>query len=220
MSVIKKIKGPKKDFRSLKNTFKKRMDQPEKPQEPRKRFPGGFLLFLLAAILIILTVQNLSSDKGGKVSFSHQVEHLVNLDLIHKDDSRKVAQNDNLVTFTGKFKERLSDDSKSRYRYLELLNENHELTERKDELSNNLSSLQQNVREAAERFIILSGTPIPKGGFSVVSSFHDTQERQNSVVIYSLPEKREMSLTDLQAEYRAVSQTPSTDATQRIWRAC
>lgn len=212
MSVIKKIKGSKKDFRSLKNTFKKRMDQPEKPQEPRKRFPGGFLLFLLAAILIILTVQNLSSDKGGKVSFSHQVEHLVNLDLIHKDDSRKIAQNDNLVTFTGKFKERLSDDSKSRYRYLELLNENHELTERKDELTSNLSSLQQNVREAAERFLILSGTPIPKGGFSVVSSFHDTQERQNSVVVYSLPEKRETSLTELQAEYRAVSQSPSTDA--------
>ncbi|MCB1106497.1 MAG: ATP-dependent zinc metalloprotease FtsH [Chlamydiia bacterium] len=214
MSVIKKIKGPKKDFRPFKNRFKKQMDQPDKPTEPRKRFPGGFLLFLLAAILIILTVQNLSSDKGGKVSFSHQVEHLVNLDLIHKDESKKIAQNDNLVTFTGKFKERLSDDAKTRFRFLELLNQNHELKEKKESLSGSLSALQQNVTIAAERFLILSGTPIPKGGFSVVSPYYDTQERHSSVVIYSLPEKREMSLTDLQGEYRAVSQNPTSATVQ------
>ncbi len=206
MSVIKKIKGSNKGFRSFKNTFKKRMDQPEKPQEPRKRFPGGFLLFLLAAILIILTVQNLSSDKGGKVSFSHQVEHLVNLDLIHKDDSRKIAQNDNLVTFTGKFKERLSDEAKTRYRYLELLNDSYLLKEKYGSLSENLSSLQGDVEKAAERFLVLSGTPIPKGGFSVIGPFYNTQKRQNSVIIYSLPEKSEMSLTELQAEYRSASQ--------------
>ena len=105
MLVIERNKGPKRskqDLRSIKNKFKKRMDQSNKPQEPRKRFPGGFILFLLAAVFIILTVQNLSSDKGGKVSFSHQVEHLVNLDFLHRNDSVKTAQNDNLVTFTGK----------------------------------------------------------------------------------------------------------------------
>jgi len=214
MSVIKKIKGPKKDFRSFKNRFKKQMDQPEKPEEPRKRFPGGFLLFLLAAILIILTVQNLSSDKGGKVSFSHQVEHLVNLDLIHKDESRKVAQNDNLVTFYGKFKERLSDEAKTRYRYLELLNENYLLKDKRENLTTELSSLQNDVRNAATRFLVLSGTPIPKGGFSVVSPFYDTQERHSSVVITSLPEKREMSLTDLQAEFRSVSASLSASGVQ------
>lgn len=216
MSVIKKIKGSKKDFRSLKNTFKKRMDQPEKPQEPRKRFPGGFLLFLLAAILIILTVQNLSSDKGGKVSFSHQVEHLVNLDLIHKDDSRKVAQNDNLVTFTGKFKERLSDEAKTRYRYLELLNDSYLLKEKYGALSENLSTLQIDVEKAAERFLVLSGTPIPKGGFSVIGPFYNTQKRQNSVIIYSLPEKGEMSLTELQAEYRSVSQSSTNESVREF----
>ncbi|MCB1115473.1 MAG: ATP-dependent zinc metalloprotease FtsH [Chlamydiia bacterium] len=188
------------------------MQQPEKPEQPRKRFPGGLLLFVLAAILIVLTVQNLSSEKGGKVSFSHQVEHLVNLDLIHKDDSRKIAQNDNLVTFTGKFKERLSDDAKMRFRYLELLNENHSLSEGREEIAKNLSLLQGQVRESAEMFLVLSGTPIPKGGFSVVSPYFDTQVRQNSVVIHSLPQKRELSLTDLQGEYREVSQnmTPAS----------
>ena len=216
MSVIEKINGPKKDFRSLKDKLKKRMEQPEKPEQPRKRFPGGFLLFVLAAILIILTVQNLSSEKGGKVSFSHQVEHLVNLDLIQKDESRKIAQNDNLVTFTGKFKERLTEESKSRFRFLELLNENHALNEGKEEISQNLSSLQDQVRESAEMFLILSGTKIPKGGYNVISPYYDTQVRQNSVVIHSLPEKRELSLTDLQKEYTEVSQNPTTVSVQNF----
>ncbi|MDJ0652045.1 MAG: ATP-dependent zinc metalloprotease FtsH [Simkaniaceae bacterium] len=209
MSVIEKIKGSKKDFQSLKNRFKKRMDQPDKPQEPRKRFPAGFLLFLLAAILIILTVQNLSNEKGGKVSFSHQVEHLVNLDLIQKDESRKTAQNDNLVTFTGKFKERLTDESKARYRFLELLDNNHTLLEGKQDIVGALDALQANVHGSAELFLILSGTPIPKGGFRVISPYYDTQYRQNSVVIHSLPAKKMLNLTDLQSEYRAVSQNPT-----------
>ncbi len=210
MSVIEKVNGPKKEFRPFKNRFKKRMDQPDNKQEPRKKFPGGFLLFLLAAILIILTVQNLSDDKGGKVSFSHQVEHLVNLGLIQKDESKKTAQNDKLVTFTGKFKQQLTEDSKSRYRYLELLNQNHELTETRKELSSELNTLQGNVYHAAETFLVLSGTPLPKEGFNVVSPYYDTQERKSSVIVRSLPEKREMSLTDLQAEYRTVSRDPST----------
>lgn len=216
MSVIEKINGPKKDFRSLKDKLKKRMEQPEKTEPPRKRFPGGFLLFVLAAILIILTVQNLSSEKGGKVSFSHQVEHLVNLDLIQKDESRKIAQNDNLVTFTGKFKERLNEESKNRFRFLELLNENHVLTEGKEEISKNLSSLQQQVKESAELFLVLSGARIPKGGFSVVSPYYDTQVRQNSVVIHSLPTQRELSLTDLQKEYNEVSQNPTSVSVQNF----
>lgn len=212
MSVIEKIKGSKKNFRSLKNTIKKRMDQPDKQQEPRKRFPGGFLLFLLAAVLIILTVQNLSSEKGGKVSFSHQVEHLVNLDLIQKDESKKVAQNDNLVTFTGKFKDRLTDESKARFRFLELLDENHRLTEGKQDIANNLLSLQEKVGQSVEMFLVLSGTPLPKGGFNVLSPFYDTQERKSSVVVHSLPPKRELSLTDLQREYRSVSASPTASS--------
>ena len=222
MSVIERTNGPKrpkKDLNFLKNTLRKRMDNSNKPQEPRKRFPGGFFLFLLAAVLIILTVQNLSGDKGGKVSFSHQVEHLVNLGLIQKDESRKIAQNDNLVTFTGKFKERLSEDAYARYRYLELLNQNQGLKERKEDLAQNLSVLQKNVRQAAENFLILSGAPLPKGGYSVLSPFYDTQERENSVVIYSLPEKREMNLVDLQNYYQKVVADPSAQSVQNFGEA-
>ena len=95
--------------------------------DPKKSMPGGFLLFLLGAVLIIIGVQTFSSGDAGKVSFSHQAEHLTNLNLTLPEENRKIAQSENLVTFTGRFRERLSDESVERYRYLELLNKNHEL---------------------------------------------------------------------------------------------
>ena len=209
MSVIQKIKGTKGQFRSLKNRFKKRMDHSNQPQEPKKRFSGGFLLFLLAIILAILMIQNLSNEKGAKVSFSHQVEHLVNLDLIQKDESRKIAQNENLVTFTGKFKELLTEEAKARYRFLELLNDNHLLTEEKKELAGHLDLLQKEVRQSSELFLLLSGTPIPKQGFSVISPYYDTQFRANGVVIESVRDKKRFTLVDLQTESQLVHQNPT-----------
>jgi cell division protease FtsH len=59
---------------------------------PKKGLPGGFLVILLAGILLFFSIQSMNKEKAGKVSFSHQVEHLVNLDLVQKDNSRKTAQ--------------------------------------------------------------------------------------------------------------------------------
>ena len=86
-------------------------------------------------------MQNLTAEKTAKVSFSYQLERLVNLDLIQSDDSRKIALNDNLVTFSGKFKDKLSDDAKAHYRYLELLEKNHELSSDKEHINLELASL-------------------------------------------------------------------------------
>ena len=72
-------------------------------------------------------LKNANNEPTAKVSFGHQAEHLVNLDLIQPQDSRKVALNDNLMTFSKKFKKSLSNDSKARNRYLELLKGNHEV---------------------------------------------------------------------------------------------
>lgn len=91
-------------------------DNKPKP-EPRKGIPGGFLIFILAIILIVLTVQNLSTEQTSRVAFSYQTEHLVNLDLIQPDDNRKIALNDNLVTFSGKFRETLPADAKARFQF-------------------------------------------------------------------------------------------------------
>ena len=56
-----------------------------------KGLPGSFLLFLLLAVLAVFTVQNFLSTQSGKVDNAYQLEHLVNLDLIIPDKSRKTA---------------------------------------------------------------------------------------------------------------------------------
>ena len=171
----------------------------KRPSDQKRGFPGGFLLLLLGGILVFLTLQNLSDDKAGKVAFSHQAEHLVNLDLLQKDESRKVALNDNLVTFQGRFRESLTDDAKARYRYLELLAENHELIAAKERLTRELSALQKNVIASSERFLALSGIEVPKEGYAVVSPSFDTHERDNGIVIKSAPESRGMNLPEVEA---------------------
>jgi cell division protease FtsH len=174
--------------------------------EPRKGFPGGFIVFLLAGLLIFLTVQNLSTEQTAKVSFSHQVESLVDLDLLQPTESRKIAQNDNLVTFTGKFRDRLTDDAKSRYKYLELLNLHNELTAQEKQLQTDLGSLQKNVLEAGDWFLHLSGIAISSQGYWIVDPLYDTSTRENSVAVKALSDRPIVSLADLEKQY-----PPSTD---------
>lgn len=174
----------------------------------KKGFPGGFLVFLLAVILIVLTVQNLNGEKNAKVSFSHQVEHLVNLDLIQKEDSRKVALNDNLVTFSGKFKDRTTDDAKARYRYLELLDKNHELMADKQRLEQDITALRQSVRDSADWYLHVSGLAIPRGGYVVVDPIYNTAQIDNSIVLKQLSDKNIVSLVELQKRFTALSANP------------
>ncbi len=191
-------------------------DDDKYPNEPKRGIPGGFFLFLLAAILIILTIQNLSTDRAGKVSFSHQVEHLVNLDLLHRDENRKVAQNENLVTFSGRFKERLSEEAKARYRYLELLNEQNELTEGKVRLGDELTVLQGNVSDAARTFLSLSGMPVAKNGYQVVTPFYDTKERVNSISIPQSPRVESYNYEALKTRMTQVKGSPSSAKVQEL----
>ncbi len=172
----------------------------QKPGQKRG-FPGGFVIFLLAALLIFLTVQNLSSDQTAKVAFSHQVEHLVDLDLIQPSESRKIAQNDNLVTLTGKFRNQITDESKARFKYLDLLNKHNNLIENQQKTQADLSNLQKNVLESADWFLHLSGISIPAGGYWIVSPMYDTPDRDNGIVLKSLSDKPIQSLAQLQKAF-------------------
>ncbi len=163
----------------------------------KKSFPGGIFLFFLASLLLILALQNISGDKSSPVSFSHQLEHLVNLDLLQKDQSQKVALNDNLVSFSGKFQEHVTEEGKARYRYLELLNGQHELTQQKNFLESSLTDLKAQVLEAADWFLHLTGISLPKGGYVIVSPLYDRAEGQRAIVLKSLSEKEVLSLRDL-----------------------
>jgi cell division protease FtsH len=139
------------------------------------------------------------------VSFSHQLEHLVNLDLIRKDQNTKTSLNDNLVTFNGKFKDHLSEDSLVRHRYLELLNESHTLNLQKIQLLGELTSFKQNVVDAACFFIEISGLPIPATGYQVVSPRFNTTEFDSAVKIKQIPAKEMVSLAVLKAKLAAVA---------------
>lgn len=173
--------------------------------EPKRGMPGGFFLFLVGIILLILTIQNLTTEKTAKVSFSYQLEHLVNLELIQPDDSKKIALNDNLVTFSGKFKEKLSDASKTRYRFLELLEKNHEFSGDQVHVQGELTALKQNVTESVDLFLHLSGIPIPKGGYRVIDPVYSTGESQYAVVINSLSPRQTVNLQNLKEKLSSLS---------------
>src|ERR1700719_5402952 len=111
-------------------------------QDFKKGMSNSFIWFLMAAFLFALMVQNFIDTKFAKVSFSYQLEHLVNLQLLQPEDSQKIALNDNLVTFSGKFRDRLTEEGKARYKYLELLNSNHELKAEQARIKNDLKTIK------------------------------------------------------------------------------
>src|ERR1700724_244123 len=124
----------------------------DQKQDFKKSIPSGFIWFLIAAFLMALMVQNFIDTKFAKVSFSYQLEHLVNQQLIQPEDSRKIALNDNLVTFSGKFRERQTEEGKNRYKFLELLNSNHKLTSEKDRIIKELANLKEKIKDSADLF--------------------------------------------------------------------
>ncbi|MBI5274500.1 MAG: ATP-dependent zinc metalloprotease FtsH [Chlamydiales bacterium] len=182
----------------------------------KKSFPTGFVLLLLAAVLVVLTFQNLSDTKKTGISFSHQLEHLVNLDLIQPEGSKKIALNDNLVTFSGKFKDQLSEDAKKRYRFLYLLDKQHELVTEKTRLTNQLSTLQQDVVQSGDWFLHLSSISIPAGGYKIVGSYYNTSDRSNNISITDLSNKETLSIKEVESLYTKVANNPTDQNIQSL----
>jgi cell division protease FtsH len=162
--------------------------------DPKKNFPTTFFLFLLAIVLVVITVQNFMTAKYAKVAFSHQVEHLVNLNLIQSEESRKVSQNDNLVSFSGKFRESESEEGRKRYKYLELLEHNHDLKSELEATVENLSRLRGEITEAASWFLVIGGEPFPQGGYRIVEESYNLPKRQNAIAILKEPTKEIINL--------------------------
>lgn len=179
-------------------------------QDFKKGLSNGFVWLLMAAFLFALMVQNFIDTKFAKVSFSYQLEHLVNLQLLQPEENHKTALNDNLVTFSGRFRDRLTEESKNRYKYLELLNSNHELKASQAHLQSELKQLKTKIVDSATLFLQYSGTDLPKGGYFVVDDFYNTPDEDNSVVIKSLPATHLESLTDLLTEYTAAQKDISS----------
>jgi cell division protease FtsH len=177
--------------------------------KPRKGISGGFIFILLAIFLFIMVMQSLRQEQRANVSFSYQLESLINLDLLQSQDSTKVAINDNLVTFSGKFRDEKTTIGKQRYRFLELLNVHHQLSEQKKETLNSLNQLQNQIRNSADWFLHLTGYQIPAGGYKIIDSTFDTPGRQNSIVITSLSARSIFGLSELRTEFNQLNKNVS-----------
>lgn len=182
----------------------------------KKGLPGGFLLFIFAITLIIFALQSITTDKVAKVSFSHQVEHLVNLDLIRPENSRKIAQNDNLVMFTGRFRDAETQKTKDRFKYLELLNKNNELISERDRFASDLNSFQKEVISSATWFYQISGIDIPAKGIVIVGSMYDTAQRNNSIYITGPIVKNHLNYADLKKQIDKVFKEASEEEVAQL----
>jgi cell division protease FtsH len=179
-------------------------DNDFKPDQ-KKGFPGGFVILLIAVVLALITFQNMGAPRAQKVGFSYQAEHLVNLDLIQPDDSKKIALNDNLVTFTGQFREQQTDLSKNRYRYLELLSQNDLLKSQMNRLSTELNKLKPLVLESCDYFYNLTGFDFPQNGVRIVDSSFDMVGFNAGITLKTLSDRKMTSLVSLQQEFSKLS---------------
>lgn len=176
--------------------------------KPKKKLPGGFLLFLVAMVLVILVVNSLTSGKQGKVSFSHQVEHLVNLDLLKRDENKQTARSETLTTFSSQFKEQQSDEGKARYQYLALLNENHMLKESISQSQVELKEATAEVEASADLYLHLSGKPLEASGYTVVAPDYSIG-RNEGIVIKSLSPKEVVSIKDVETSLEKARLNPT-----------
>ncbi len=185
----------------------------DKNQDYKGNFSNSIVWFLMALFFLGLMVQGFIETKFAKVAFSYQLEPLVNLQLIQPEDSRKTAINDNLVTFSGRFRDRLTDEGKNRYKFLELLSTSHDLKNQREHLSQEVTAQHSKIIDSADWYLQLSGQPVPSSGYVVVDPFYSTQDHDNSIVISQLARKNVLSLADLQKSFSALGVAPTAEAT-------
>jgi cell division protease FtsH len=181
----------------------------DKKNEFKRNIPSGFVWFLMAAFFMAILLQNYIETKFAKVSFSYQLEHLVNLQLLQPEDNKKTALNDNLVTFSGQFREKQTEEGKNRFKFLELLNTNHQLHQDQTRIDNELTENRTKILSSGDYFLHLSGIPIPKDGYVIVDGLYNTPPKDNSVVIKELSKRSIQSLPDVKAEFANLKETPS-----------
>ena len=180
----------------------------------KKGFSNSVVMFLVAIFLIALTLQNILETNLAKVTFSYQLEHLVNLDLLKPEDSRKVAMKDNLVAFSGRFREHVTEEGKKRYKYLEFLDAKHRYVQEYGEISKDLTSLRLKIEESAQFFLQISGLQVVDGGYVVAKDSYNHLVQREGITI-NAPEpvktehKNQLNLVDLKEELQTVIATPT-----------
>lgn len=183
----------------------------EKKNDLKKNFPNGVVWFLLASFFLAFMLQNYIETKFAKVSFSYQLEHLVNLQLLQPEDNRKIALNDNLVTFTGRFRNALTEEGKNRFKYLDLLNTNQVTHNEIERVNKELEEDRIKSADAAKYFLSLTGMAIPAEGYVVVDSLYNKSAQDNGIVIKEVPRTQSANLADLNKKFTELKANPSEE---------
>lgn len=140
----------------------------EENQEPKSPLPNYYLWILIGALFLMMFVQSIFHSPVANVGFSYELEHLVNLQLVQPEESRKTAMGNNLVTFSGKFREEATEEGKTRYHFLEMLDRYGELKHELQDIRAEIGQENKEATEAALLYINLASIPVPQEGFEVL----------------------------------------------------
>lgn len=170
-------------------------------KKPDQKKTQSFLFIIATALFLFMLFQTIYGVKTARISFSYQLEPLVNLDLIQPEDSRKTATQTNLVTFSGRFRDAKTEVGKQRYRYLELIEEQNSLHLDLVRQDQEMDEQKRKVVNAATLFLGVSGLKIHPNGYQVFSDFYDTPDHQNHISITDVPDTLTPTFEELRQEY-------------------
>lgn len=166
----------------------------DKRPDGKKNIVQTWLLVLVGAFFALMVIQNALETKTAQVGFSYQLEHLVNLDLLNPQESRKTAVSNNLVTFMGQFRDAKTDLGRRKYQFLELLDQKDGIVIEKQKLLEDVSQVKKHVESAARQFLDVTGQSIPPGGAVIVSDVYDTPDEAFHIIVQPGNEKRKDTL--------------------------
>jgi cell division protease FtsH len=185
------------------------MTKDKKSLDLKKPSSSSFIWILAATFFLALIVQNIIASKEANVAFSYQLEHLVNLGLIQPENSKKIALNDNLVTFSGKFRDKETEEGKLRFKYLEILNEQHSYTEELEGIKSELAKQKDEVIQSVSFLLALSGKPIPKEGYTVIDDRLKDPKGLQKIVVQQKDDLKIPSLEDLKQRFVTLKNAPT-----------
>lgn len=181
--------------------------QEQKPNQSGNNF---FLFFLLFISLFFL-MQGLIPKDYGKVHFNFQAEHLVNLDLVDPTFSKKVAQSNELVTFSGRFSHEKSAIGQVKYQYLFLVDEGHGLTNQLQETEDSLNEERQKILDASSWYYRLLGNN-DNVSWTLVDSFSNTSSILGPVIFKGDTAVSQINLIRLRSELQNLNANSSPKA--------
>lgn len=166
------------------------MPKENRAKSPKKSFPWGLVAILAMITLAAYWTSSMQTPATSDIGFSYQLEHLANLELLRREDSRKIGSGDGLVSFSGRFKKERSVVSEQRYQYLELLQQRHSLGTEQREILERLKTTKDKIVNAADYYLHLSALPLPPQGYEINIGDADAVDAFPNIAINKLSHRR------------------------------